>query len=127
MRIYPTLQLYAELVTYRSAHRKISPQVTESDTKTDYDYIIPVVDPSSLDLRCGRNASTAWSNPKTAVIRAGDTVGFAVNTTVGLPIAGAPVLPWDVRARISFFPVEGQLPLLSMRSTSFRSRAHCVS
>jgi hypothetical protein len=77
--------------------RKISPQLTGSDAKTDYDYIIPVVDPSSLDLRCGRNATTAWSKPKTALIHAGDTVGFAVNTSVGLPIAGAPVMPWDVR------------------------------
>lgn len=76
--------------------RKISPQDSASDVKTDYDYIIPIVDPSSLDLRCGRNASTAWSHPKTAVIRAGESVGFAVNTTVGLPIPNAPVMPWDV-------------------------------
>ncbi|KAF2676453.1 lytic polysaccharide monooxygenase, partial [Lentithecium fluviatile CBS 122367] len=61
--------------------RKISPQDSGSDIKYDYDYIIPVVDPSSIDLRCGRNASAAWSNPKIAVIQAGDTVGFAVNTT----------------------------------------------
>jgi hypothetical protein len=76
--------------------RKISPQDSASDIKTDYDYIIPIVDPSSLDLRCGRNASTAWSHPKTAVVRAGESVGFAVNTTVGLPIPNAPVMPWDV-------------------------------
>ncbi|OAL04086.1 hypothetical protein IQ06DRAFT_345282 [Phaeosphaeriaceae sp. SRC1lsM3a] len=76
--------------------RKISPQgYDNANTKTDYDYIIPVVDPSLFDLRCGRNAWTAWSQPKTAVIHAGDTVGFAVNTTVGLPIEGAQVMPWD--------------------------------
>ncbi|KAH7395247.1 glycoside hydrolase [Phaeosphaeria sp. MPI-PUGE-AT-0046c] len=76
--------------------RKISPQGYDNEnTKTDYDYIIPVVDPSLLDLRCGRNAWTAWSQPKTAVVTAGDTVGFAVNTTVGLPIEGAQVMPWD--------------------------------
>jgi hypothetical protein len=79
--------------------RKISPQSTANGVlETDYDYIIPVVNPSSLDLRCGRNASTAWSKPDVAVIRAGDTVGFAVNTSVGLPIEGAPVMPWDVCA-----------------------------
>ncbi|KAH7110100.1 glycoside hydrolase [Dendryphion nanum] len=76
--------------------RKISPQGADINSpKTDYDYIIPVVDPTSLDLRCGRNASTAWSSPQVAVIHAGDTVGFAVNTSVGLPIVGAPVMPWD--------------------------------
>jgi hypothetical protein len=76
--------------------RKISPQDPENPyPKTDYDYIIPVVDPSSLNLRCGRNASIAWSKPDVAVIRAGDTVGFSVNTTVGLPIEGAPIMPWD--------------------------------
>lgn len=76
---------------------KVSPQgYDNANTKTDYDYIIPVVDPSLLDLRCGRNAWTAWSQPKTAVVHAGDTVGFAVNTTVGLPIEGAQVMPWDV-------------------------------
>lgn len=85
----------------------ISPQDSGSATHFDYDYIIPVVDPSSLDLRCGRNASTAWSRPKTAVVRAGDAVGFAVNTTVGLPIAGAPVMPWDVR----FIPLIQSLPI----------------
>ncbi|KAF2007487.1 lytic polysaccharide monooxygenase [Amniculicola lignicola CBS 123094] len=76
--------------------RKISPQHTDNGNFiTDYDYIIPVVDPTSLDLRCGRNASIAWSNPKVAIIHAGDRVGFAVNTTVGLPIEGATVMPWD--------------------------------
>ncbi|KAH7083879.1 glycoside hydrolase [Paraphoma chrysanthemicola] len=75
--------------------RKISPQDSPNDVKTDYDYIRPVVDPSSIDLRCGRNASNAWSQPRTAVIRAGETVGFAVNTSVGLPIPNAPVMPWD--------------------------------
>lgn len=61
----------------------------------DYDYIIPIVDPSLKDLRCGRNASIAWTPPKTAVIHAGDTVGFAVNTSVGFPIPNAPVNDWD--------------------------------
>jgi hypothetical protein len=76
---------------------KISPNNYENaGQRTDYDYIIPIVDPSLLDLRCGRNAWTAWSAPRTAVVRAGDIVGFAVNTSVGLPIAGAQVMPWDV-------------------------------
>lgn len=80
-----------------SPFRKISPQFeAATNPKTDYDYIMPIVDPSSLDLRCGRNASSAWSNPKIAVIKAGDTVGFSVNTTVGLPIEGMPLNPWDV-------------------------------
>lgn len=79
------------------AFRKIGPYGAENtDVKTDYDYIIPVVDPALPDLRCGRNATTAWFKPKTATIYAGDTVGFAVNTSVGLAIPGAPVMPWDV-------------------------------
>lgn len=87
------------IVNHLSCCRKISPTSTGSDSPaTDYNYIIPVVDPASLDLRCGRNASTAWSNPKLAVIHAGDEVGFAVNTSVGLPIAGATIMPWDVCA-----------------------------
>ncbi|KAH8729036.1 glycoside hydrolase [Phaeosphaeriaceae sp. PMI808] len=73
--------------------RKISPHPSASPT--DYDYIQPLVDPTSLDLRCGHNASTAWIPPKTAVVLAGSTVGFAVNTSVGLPIPNAPVMPWD--------------------------------
>lgn len=78
-------------------HSKISPDGVGADSPgTDYNYIIPVVNPSSLDLRCGRNATIAWSNPKVAIINAGDKVGFAVNTSVGLPIAGAPIMPWDV-------------------------------
>lgn len=76
--------------------RKISPQPRTDDAFiTDYDYIQPLVDPSSENLRCGRNASIAWNGPKTAVIKAGSTIGFAVNTTVGLPITNAPVMPWD--------------------------------
>ncbi|PVI00683.1 lytic polysaccharide monooxygenase [Periconia macrospinosa] len=58
-------------------HRKISPQDNGNNPKFDYDYIIPIVDPSLPDLRCGRNATKAWSRPKTAVVHAGDTVGFA--------------------------------------------------
>ncbi|KAL5381735.1 hypothetical protein DPSP01_006922 [Paraphaeosphaeria sporulosa] len=76
--------------------RKISARPRTDDAFiTDYDYIQPLIDPASGDLRCGRNASVAWNDVKTAVVRAGDTVGFAVNTTVGLPIAGAPINPWD--------------------------------
>jgi hypothetical protein len=90
------------ILTYSPHERKISPQEPGGDPKTDYDYIIPVVNLTSLDLRCGRNASIAWSKPKTAVIRAGDNVGFAVNTSVGLPIVGAPVMPWDASILVSF-------------------------
>jgi hypothetical protein len=112
------------LLTYFCS-RKISPHVTESDTKTDYDYIIPVVDPSSIDLRCGRNASTAWSSPKTAVIVAGDTVGFAVNTSLGLPIEGAPVMPWDVRPTCSqCFPLSQRFGVQSPSSPKLDIKPH---
>jgi hypothetical protein len=82
--------------THETANRHISPNEPASNPPIDYDYIIPVVDPSLLDLRCGRNASKVWSPPKTATIKAGDTVGFAVNTSVGSPVIGAPLNPWDV-------------------------------
>ncbi|KAF2655703.1 lytic polysaccharide monooxygenase [Lophiostoma macrostomum CBS 122681] len=87
--------LFMTRAVYEYANRHISPNQPASNPPLDYDYIIPVVDPSLLDLRCGRNASKAWSTPKTATIWAGDTVGFAVNTTVGSPVIGAPVNPWD--------------------------------
>lgn len=32
--------------------------------------------PDSIDLRCGRNATLGWSQPKVAAIKAGDTIGF---------------------------------------------------
>jgi hypothetical protein len=90
------------LLRHSNSHpcaRKHSPQDFDTPTpKTDYDYIVPIVDPTSLDLRCGRNAwrSGAWDDVKTATVYAGDTVGFAVNTTVGLPIEGTDIMPWDV-------------------------------
>ncbi|KAJ4358781.1 uncharacterized protein N0V89_003365 [Didymosphaeria variabile] len=96
MHFFDTLILNNTFTSPWEYIRKISPQPRTDDAFiTDYDYIQPLVDPSSIDLRCGRNASTAWNTPKTAVVRAGDTVGFAVNTTVGLPIKDAPVNPWD--------------------------------
>ncbi|KAF2687844.1 lytic polysaccharide monooxygenase [Lentithecium fluviatile CBS 122367] len=54
--------------------REVSPR-PESDR--DLALFWPLTDPTSTDLRCGRNASLGWSQPKTAVINAGDTVGFA--------------------------------------------------
>ncbi|KAI9899865.1 hypothetical protein N3K66_004127 [Trichothecium roseum] len=52
--------------------------------------VAPNTDPDSLDLRCGRNASTAWSQPKTAVVQAGDRVGFAA----GDPMLKGDLKPW---------------------------------
>ncbi|KAF2799745.1 lytic polysaccharide monooxygenase [Melanomma pulvis-pyrius CBS 109.77] len=55
--------------------RQISPDKTIKDA--DIAFVAPNTEPASLDLRCGRNASIAWSRPNTATIKAGDTVGFA--------------------------------------------------
>ncbi|KAF2829115.1 hypothetical protein CC86DRAFT_436897 [Ophiobolus disseminans] len=73
--------------------RPISPS-TPVPSPTDYDYITPLTDPSSPILRCGR--TTSPYNTNTAIIQAGSTVGFTVNTTVGLPIPNAPQMPWDL-------------------------------
>ena len=54
--------------------REVSP--VQGANPTD-ELVYPNTNPDSLDLRCGRNASTAWSQPKTATVRAGDLVGFA--------------------------------------------------
>ncbi|KAF2008894.1 lytic polysaccharide monooxygenase [Aaosphaeria arxii CBS 175.79] len=53
--------------------------------------VYPNTDPASLDLRCGRNATKNWSTTKTAVLKAGDKVGFG---------AGAPTISLDKIARI---------------------------
>jgi hypothetical protein len=42
------------------------------------DLVAPIYKPDSVDMRCGCNATLGWSKPKTATIRAGDTVGFGV-------------------------------------------------
>ncbi|KAF2471771.1 uncharacterized protein BDR25DRAFT_367624 [Lindgomyces ingoldianus] len=66
--------------------REISPSTTI--TQPDIALLAPNTEPTSTDIRCGRNASASWSKPKTATIRAGDTVGFAA----GEPrLAGADV------------------------------------
>ncbi|KAF2122408.1 glycoside hydrolase [Lophiotrema nucula] len=64
--------------------REITPYKTTDAAALVY----PNTDPDSNDVRCGRNASTAWSKAiKTAVIKAGDTVGFG---------AGEPYIAgWD--------------------------------
>ena len=43
--------------------------------------LFPNTDPTSDDLRCGRNASISRSAVKTATVQAGDTVGFGVGVT----------------------------------------------
>ena len=59
-------------VSYSEVSRKVGADDPEADI------LYPNTDPDSLDLRCGRNASTSWSAVKTATINAGDRVGFAV-------------------------------------------------
>ncbi|KAF2868281.1 glycoside hydrolase [Massariosphaeria phaeospora] len=54
--------------------REISPVNNTDEIALQY----PNTNPDSLDLRCGRNASNAWSKPKTATIQAGAKVGFAI-------------------------------------------------
>lgn len=61
---------------------KISPAVLTPDPDTAL--VSPNVDPTSTDIRCGRNASVLWSEIKTATVRAGHPIGFA---------AGEPMLP----------------------------------
>ncbi|PVI00509.1 lytic polysaccharide monooxygenase [Periconia macrospinosa] len=53
--------------------REISPYPGDT-TKLAMAY--PNTDPDSPDLRCGRNATIGWSQPKTATVKAGDTIGF---------------------------------------------------
>ncbi|KAI9150071.1 hypothetical protein HJFPF1_09825 [Paramyrothecium foliicola] len=67
--------------------REVSPAAGQDESTA---LVAPNTVIESPDLRCGRNASNAWSQPKTATIRAGDTVGFAA----GEPqLAGLPQ-PW---------------------------------
>lgn len=56
--------------------REISPATNPSLSK-DQALVDPNREPKSTDIRCGRNATIAWNKPKTATIKAGDTVGFA--------------------------------------------------
>ncbi|KAI2629176.1 glycoside hydrolase [Hypomontagnella submonticulosa] len=67
--------------------REVSPE----NTTYIYNMVSPLIDPSSIEIRCGRNASPAQSPVKTATVHAGDTVGFA---------AGEPKLPYDDRPLI---------------------------
>lgn len=54
-------------------------QVSPFPTNDEYALVYPNTDPDSTDIRCGRNASVAWSKPKTATVKAGDRIGFIVN------------------------------------------------
>ncbi|KAI2632439.1 glycoside hydrolase [Hypomontagnella submonticulosa] len=65
--------------------REVSPQ---QDSDYGYETVSPLTEPNSVDIRCGRNASTLQSPVKTATIHAGDVVGFA---------AGEPMLPGDLK------------------------------
>ncbi|KAI0169709.1 hypothetical protein GGR52DRAFT_573764 [Hypoxylon sp. FL1284] len=42
----------------------------------------PQIEPSSIDIRCGRNASSLWTPVKTATVQAGATVGFGIGDPV---------------------------------------------
>jgi len=57
--------------------RQIGLATTEPTFDPNLALLTPNIDPTSLDLRCGHNASIAWFRPSTANVRAGDTVGFA--------------------------------------------------
>lgn len=59
-------------------------EVTPIETSPGLELISPMTDPDSLDIRCGRGATTARNAIKTATVQAGDTIGFA---------AGEPMLP----------------------------------
>lgn len=63
-----------------SQSSQISPSASISDPQTAL--VAPNTDPDSLDLVCGRNASVSWAPIKTAVIQAGDTIGFGIGEPV---------------------------------------------
>ncbi|KAH9893860.1 glycoside hydrolase [Xylariomycetidae sp. FL2044] len=68
--------------------REVSPKEGEDPSLA---LVYPNTDPDSLDLRCGRNASSVLqSEVKTATVQAGDTVGFAA----GEPMLEGDVKPW---------------------------------
>ncbi|KAF2661708.1 lytic polysaccharide monooxygenase [Lophiostoma macrostomum CBS 122681] len=54
-------------------------EVSPANVNNDLALIYPNTDPDSVDLRCGRNATLGWSQPKTAPLNAGDSLGFIVN------------------------------------------------
>jgi hypothetical protein len=56
--------------------REVAPKANTGDTSNTDPLIYPQTDPTSLDLRCGRNASTPFSTTKTAKVKAGDRIGF---------------------------------------------------
>jgi hypothetical protein len=55
--------------------REITPRGQVYDEEIAW--VHPLTDPDSLDVRCGRNASTSSHPVKTATIHAGDRIGFA--------------------------------------------------
>ena len=59
--------------------REISPKEDQDDPKIAL--LFPNTEPTSHDLRCGRNASVVSSPVKTARVQAGDTIGFGVGVT----------------------------------------------
>ncbi|KAI1483726.1 glycoside hydrolase family 61 protein [Daldinia sp. EC12] len=48
------------------------------DTDSDLALSWPLLDPDSIDIRCGRNASVDFARVKTATVQAGDRVGFGL-------------------------------------------------
>lgn len=83
--LYPTLlilylisqRVHTQITLFHSEVKPYLPNFEETG-RIEYAYTSPIVDPDSTDMRCGRDASVSFTNPKTAVVRAGDTVGFAL-------------------------------------------------
>ncbi|KAF2730068.1 hypothetical protein EJ04DRAFT_580177 [Polyplosphaeria fusca] len=92
MRLATTLALTSALAGSTTAHyvmgrlildgkwtntweyvREVSPK---ENTSAGLALVSPNIDPTSPDIRCGRNATLGWSKPKVAIVKAGDTIGF---------------------------------------------------
>jgi hypothetical protein len=65
--------------------RPISPIGSASTTDPETRLAYPNTDPDSTDLTCGRNATTHGAGVKTAIIAAGDKVGFFVGRGISVP------------------------------------------
>lgn len=61
-----------------NASRKSNVSIGQAVDSGLWDQYMPFYDVDSPDVRCGRGASTSGPGTKTAVVRAGDEVGFVI-------------------------------------------------
>ncbi|KAK8250417.1 glycosyl hydrolase family 61-domain-containing protein [Phyllosticta capitalensis] len=88
----PTLLATAALIHSSAAHYCFNRLIVNGNITSEYEYVrknnnsnSPVTNVNSTDLRCNAGGLLTGSTTKTHSVKAGDTVGFALDTGIGHP------------------------------------------